>query len=86
MRYACVGAWKLGRVKTLRIVVSLNIDKSYAWGFFNCACQGDIKLCGEILALYLKQDQQIFFKATMGEGTNKLAELDALSIMLRLVV
>lgn len=59
IRYAYEGVWKAGKVKPPRLIVNLDIDESYASGYFDGVSQGVVK-----------KDHSISFKAAVGEGTN----------------
>ena len=56
------------------------------WGYFDGSAIGNPQLCGAGGILFLKVDHFITFKAGLGVGTNNLAELYALKLLLILAL
>ena len=46
-----------------------NIDKSYAWGHFYGAYQGDPRINEVKSVIFIKEDHKIIFKAAIGIRT-----------------
>ena len=59
-----------------------DIDKSYAWGYFDGSAAGEPKLCGAGGMMFLSDVHFFSFKAGLGVGTNNFAELCALKLLL----
>ena len=55
-------------------------------GFFDGSASGNPHLCGARGILYLKEDHYFTFKAGWGVGTNNLAELYAMKLLLILAL
>ena len=55
-------------------------------GFFYGSASGDPQICGAGEILFLKDDHFFTFKAGLGVGTNNLAELYALKLLLILAL
>ena len=70
----------------IRIISEEIIDKTKPWGFFDGSATGNPQLCGAGGILFLKVDHYITFKAGLGVGTNNLAELYALKLLLILAL
>ena len=70
----------------IRIITKEIIDKSKPWGFFDGSVAGDAHLCGTGGILFIKDDHYFTFKAGLGIGTNNLAELCALKLLLTLAL
>ena len=70
----------------IRIISEEIIDKSQPWGFFDGSAIGNPKLCGAGGILFLTADHFITFKAGLGVGTNNMAELYALKLLLILAL
>ena len=68
----------------VRLPIQEIIDKSFPWGYFDGAAQGDPSMCGAGAVLFLEEGH--FFRARwgLGEGTNNKAELLALYMLLLL--
>ena len=60
------------------------IDKNYAWGYFDGSVAGDPMICGARGMLFISDIHYVSFKAGLGLGTNDYAELCALKLLLRL--
>ena len=75
---------KAGKVNAPQILKTAEIDKSYAQGFFDGACQGYQGICGVGGFLFLKDNHSFSFKAALGIGTNNWAEMYALWLLMRL--
>ena len=61
-----------------------SIEKSFPWGYFDGAAQGDPSLCGAGAVLYLKEGHFFHPRWGLGEGTNNKAKLLALYMLLLL--
>ena len=61
-----------------------DVDKTYAWGFFDGSAIRDPHICGAGGMLYLSVDHFFTFKAGLGMGTKNFAELYALKLLLSL--
>ena len=70
----------------IRIISEEIIDKSKPWGFFDGSASGDPHLCGPGGILFIKDDHYFTLKAGLGIGTNNLAELCALKLLLTLAL
>lgn len=55
-------------------------------GFFGGACQGRLGVCGEGGILFIQENHKTGFKAALGEGTNNLAEMNSLWLLLRVAI
>ena len=73
-------------VLKIRIITEEIIDKSKPWGFLDGSASGDPHLCGAGGILFIKDDHFFTFKAGLGIGTNNLAELYALKLLLILAL
>ena len=73
-------------VLKIRIPTEEIIDKSKPRGFFDGLASGDPHLCGARGILFIKDDHYFTFKVDLGIGTNNLAELCALKLLLTLVL
>ena len=73
-------------VLKIRIITEEIIDKSKPWGFLDGSASGDPHLCGAGGILFIKDDHYITFKTGLGIGTNNLAELCALKLLLTLAL
>ena len=62
------------------------IDKSYAWGYFDGFAAGDPMICGAGGILFISDNHYVSFKAGLGLGTNNYAELCALKLLVRLTL
>lgn len=58
------------------------INKYLPWDYSDGSAQGTPTICDCGVVLYLKEQNWISFKEGLGEGTNKYAELRALSLLL----
>lgn len=58
------------------------IDKSFPWGYFDRAAQGDHIYCGVGVVLYLTEDHFFLLKWGLSLGTNNKAQLLALYMLL----
>jgi hypothetical protein len=54
IRFAYGGIWKPRKEQPSRVIVNPNLDKSYVWGYFDGACQGDPGKCG-VGVLFMKE-------------------------------
>ena len=90
---AQVSCYSLGMLRNLlqkhSVVASRNIfvedvDRTYAWGFFDGSAVEDPHICGAGGMLYLSVDHFFTFKAGLGMGTINFAELYALKLLLTL--
>ena len=70
----------------IRIITEEIIDKPKPWGFFYGSASGDPHLCGAGGILFLKDGHFFTFKAGLGIGTNNLADLYALKLLLILAL
>ena len=70
----------------IRIIIEEIIDKTKPWGFFDGFASGDPHTCGAGGIIFLKDDHYFTFKAWLGIGTNNLAELYALKLLLILAL
>ena len=70
----------------IRIISEEVIDRNKSWGFFDGSALGNSKVCGAGGILFLKADHYITFKAGLGVGTNKFAELFALKLLISLAL
>ena len=68
----------------IRPVFAETIDKSYPWGFFYGSAAEDSSACGVGRILYFSDKISFSFKAGLGAGTNNIAELCALKLLLTL--
>ena len=66
----------------IRNITKEIIDKTKPWGFFDRSASGNLHLCGAGGILYLKEDHYFTFKVGLGLGTNNLAELYAMKLLL----
>ena len=73
-------------VMNIRIVVEENIDKSSPWGYFDGSVVGVPQLCGVGGLLYINDDHYVTFKVGLGSGTNNLAEIFSLKLLLTLAL
>ena len=67
-----------------RIPVQEVIDKTYPWGYFDGASQGDPTMCGVGVVLFLEEGHHFQDRWGIGEGTNKKVELLALYMLMLL--
>ena len=67
-----------------RPVGAETIDKTYPWGFFDGSSSDDASACGAGGILYFSDKLSFSFKAGLGAGTNNIAELYALKLLLTL--
>jgi len=90
---AQVSSYSLGMIKNLpqslpvvsiRSIFVEDIDKTYAWGYFDGSAAGDPMICGAGGVLFISDIHYVTFKAGLGLGTNNYAELCALKLHLRL--
>ena len=58
------------------------IDKSFPWGYFDEAAQGDPISCGARAVLYPTEEHSYRLKWGLGDGTNSKAKLLALYMLL----
>lgn len=72
--------------KARRQIVQEQIDKSGAWAYFEGASHGDPRLCGAGGSLHLGDGLFLNFQTGLGPGTNNLAELMALRMILLLAI
>ena len=70
-------------LKTRPVFVE-TIDKSYPWGVFDGSSAKDASACGARGILYFLDKLFFSFKAGLGAGTNNIAELCALKLLLTL--
>ena len=56
-----------------RIPVQEVIDKTYPWGYFDGAAQGDPTMCGAGGVLFLEEGDHFRARWGLGEGTNNKA-------------
>ena len=71
-------------VVRIRAIVAEVIDKSYPWGYFDGSTAGNPKLCGAGGLIFINDQHYFTFKAGLGSGSNKFAELLGLNIFLSL--
>ena len=67
-----------------RVLVQEIIDKTFPWGYFDGAAQGDPTVCGAGAILFLEEGHYFRARWGIGEGTNNKAELLALYMLLLL--
>ena len=65
-----------------RFIVHEAIDKSFPWGYFDGAAQGEPNVCGAGAILHLDDDHFFRLRWRLGEGTNNKVELLALCMLL----
>jgi ribonuclease HI len=70
-------------LKTSRWVEDLLVNKICSRGFFDGACQGLEQLCGLGGVLYISDSHYFTLISNCCKGTNNLAKLMALKILLR---
>ena len=70
----------------IRIISEEIVDKTKPWSFLDGSASGNLHLCGDGGILYLKEDHYFTFKAGLGVGTNNLAELYAMKLLLILAL
>jgi hypothetical protein len=70
------------RPQRVRDIWPETIDKSYPWGYFNGAAQGDPKRCGAGAILHLIEKHSFRLKWSLGKGTNNKAEPLAIFILI----
>ena len=70
----------LTRVAKQREVLTLNIDRTTPWGFFDGASQNN--LCGGGVILHMAENHYFDLVAGLGEGSNNFAELLSLKLLL----
>ena len=71
-------------VVSIRTIFVEEIDKTYAWGYFDGSAAGDPMICGAGGILFISDIHYVSFKAGLGLGTNNYAELCALKLLVRL--
>ena len=71
-------------VASIRSIFVEDIDKTYAWGYFDGSAAGDPMICGAGGIVFISYIHYVTFKAGLGLGTNNYAELCALKLLLRL--
>ena len=69
-------------VVSMRTIFVENIDKTYAWGFFDGSAARYPKICGAGGMLYISDNHFFSFKVGLGLGTNNFAKLCALKLLL----
>ena len=69
---------------SIRSIFVEEIDKFFAWGYFDGSATGDPLICGAGGILFISDIRYVSFKAGLGLGTNNYAELCALKLLLRL--
>lgn len=65
-----------------RFLVQEAIDKSFPWGYFDGATQGEPIVCGAWALLYLDEGHFFRLRWGLGEGTNNKVELLDLYMLL----
>ena len=70
----------------IRIITEEIIDKRKPRVYFDGSASGNPHLCGTGGILYLKEDHYFTFKAGLGVGTNNLAKLYAMKLLLILAL
>ena len=70
------------RPQRMRDIRLETIDKSYPWGYFDGAAQGDLIRCGAGAILHLTENHSFRLKWSLGEGTNNKAELLAIFMLI----
>ena len=67
-----------------RVLVQEVIDKTFPWGYFDGAAQGDPTVCGVGAILFLEEGHYFRARWGIGEGTNNKVEILALYMLLLL--
>ena len=80
----CLNSFPQDKIIRIRQVEAEVIDKTYPWGYFDGLASGDPKICGVGGVLFISDDHFYTFKAGLGFGTNKYAELIGLKLLLTL--
>ena len=68
------------------MVVNEQIDKEFAWGYFDGSTAGAPHICGASGILYLSDQHFFTFLVGLGLGTNNFAELLALKLLTTLAL